>query len=93
MRFHLEVLVRRGEITESRHRVHCAVTDTEGDHAYTWDAAGRLLSADHPLGSVLSDEAYSYDANGNRTAWDGNAGAESAVRPVSAARPASEKAR
>ena len=30
MRFHLEVLVRRGEITESRHRVHCAVTDTEG---------------------------------------------------------------
>lgn len=30
MRFHLEVLVRRGEIVESRHRVHVAITDAEG---------------------------------------------------------------
>ena len=30
MRFHLEVLVRRGEIIESRHRVQCAVTDARG---------------------------------------------------------------
>lgn len=30
MRFHLEVLVRRGEIIESRHRVQCAVTDPHG---------------------------------------------------------------
>ncbi len=30
MRFQLEVLVRRGELVESRHRVHCAVCDAEG---------------------------------------------------------------
>ncbi|MEO5988721.1 MAG: asparaginase [Candidatus Eisenbacteria bacterium] len=30
MRFHLEVLVRRGDVLESRHRVQCAVSDPRG---------------------------------------------------------------
>ena len=52
MRFHLEVLVRRGEITESRHRVHCAVTDTEGrvsDGTGTPEVLTTLRSAAKPF--------------------------------------------
>ena len=48
------------------------VTDATGVHTYDHDALGRLASAEHPAGSGLSDESYTYDAAGNRTSWTGN---------------------
>lgn len=46
-----------------------AVSDALGEHTYDHDDRGRLVAADHPDGSGLADEAYAYDANGNRLAW------------------------
>jgi RHS repeat-associated protein len=42
---------------------------------YTHDSAGRLTEVDHPSGSGLTDEEYSYDAVGRRTAWENSQGA------------------
>lgn len=47
-----------------------ARTDGEGTHTYDHDAAGRLVSVDHP--SPLADESYSYDGPGRRTSWAGH---------------------
>ena len=41
------------------------MSDVEGSHLYSYDALGRLLSADHPAG-LQPDESYTYDAVGNR---------------------------
>jgi uncharacterized repeat protein (TIGR01451 family) len=49
-----------------------SITDGNGVHDYTYDARGQLTSADHPDGSGVADEAYSYDVNGNRSSWSGN---------------------
>lgn len=48
------------------------VTDHAGEHHYTHDALGRLLTVDHPEGSGVADESYTYDAAGNRRSWGGN---------------------
>jgi RHS repeat-associated protein len=42
------------------------ITDAEGVHTYSYDGLSRLLGADHPAGGVQPDEAYAYDAVGNR---------------------------
>lgn len=42
------------------------ITDSEGQHAYTYDSRDRLLTADHPAASALPDENYTMDAMGNR---------------------------
>ncbi len=44
------------------------VADAEGSHALVHDGAHRLLSVDHPSGGMQPDEAYAYDAAGNRQA-------------------------
>ena len=49
-----------------------SVTDATGVHTYDHDALGRLASADHPTGSGIPDESYTYDDAGNRTSWAGN---------------------
>jgi RHS repeat-associated protein len=46
--------------------------DDEGVHSYAHDAAGRLTEADHPPGSEIGDETYTYDAASRRTSWHGN---------------------
>lgn len=45
-----------------------SLLDAQGLHSYAHDGTGRLLSADHPGGSPLPDESYTYDAAGNRLA-------------------------
>jgi RHS repeat-associated protein len=40
-------------------------TDAAGTNTYTYDAGGQLLTASHPAGTP--NEAYTYDAAGNRT--------------------------
>lgn len=47
-----------GEITQ--------MNDLAGANAYTYNADGTLASATHPSGTGLSNEAYTYDAAGNR---------------------------
>ena len=42
------------------------MSDAEGVHTYSYDALRRLLAADHPAGAPQPDEAYTYDAAGNR---------------------------
>ncbi len=42
-----------------------SLTDPAGLHRFTYDAAGRLLGADHP--TPQPDESYAYDAADNRT--------------------------
>lgn len=49
-----------------------SVTDATGVHTYVHDEVGRLLTADHPSGSGLADESYTYDDAGNRASWVGN---------------------
>ena len=49
-----------------------SLVDDVGTNAYAYDAFGRLLSADHPAGSAVPDETYSYDLIGNRTSWPGS---------------------
>jgi YD repeat-containing protein len=41
-----------------------AATDQWGRHDYPYDAAGQLVSADHPASSGLPDEAYTHDPFG-----------------------------
>ncbi len=48
------------------------ITDLDGPRTLTYDAVDRLLGVDHPAASPLVDEQYSYDDNGNRTAWTGH---------------------
>lgn len=52
------------------------VTDDDGIHRYRYDAAGRVVSADHPEGAGYVDEAFAYDASGNRTQWEGTGAGE-----------------
>ena len=52
------------------------VTDAAGVHTYTHDGMGRLKTVDHPAGSGLVDESYTYDRASNRTSWVGNAAAQ-----------------
>ena len=53
-----------------------------GEHVYTDDDAGQLLTAIHPPASGLADEAYTNDANGNRTSWAGHPPDEVAYDPT-----------
>ncbi len=48
------------------------VTDELGQHVFQHDAAGQITSVDHPAGSGLVDESYTYDAAGNRKSWTGS---------------------
>ena len=48
------------------------LTDTDGIHMLAFDAAGRLTGATHPGTSGIPDEAYTYDAAGNRTSSSAN---------------------
>ncbi|MDQ1720344.1 MAG: hypothetical protein QOI26_78, partial [Pseudonocardiales bacterium] len=41
-------------------------TDLTGTTSYSYDAVGQLLTANHPDGSGLPAESYSYDKSGNR---------------------------
>jgi len=45
-------------------------SDEEGTHALSYDAGGRLEVVDHPEGSALGDQVYSYDSQGWRTTWE-----------------------
>lgn len=58
-----------------------AVSDAFGEHTYDHDDRGRLVAVDHPDGSGLADEAYAYDANGNRLAWTDHDAAGVSVEP------------
>ena len=49
-----------------------SMTDPTGTHTYTYDANGRLTAVSNPAGSGQVDEAFSYDALGNRTSWNDN---------------------
>ncbi len=51
-------------------------TDAVGDHTYTYDDRGRLLTAAHSPESGLDPESYTYDAVGNRLEWTGNPASE-----------------
>jgi RHS repeat-associated protein/uncharacterized repeat protein (TIGR01451 family) len=44
-----------------------SLTDPAGLHQFTYDGAGRLLTADHPAPQI--DESYAYDAADNRTSF------------------------
>ncbi len=50
------------------------MTTSAGTHSYTHDLLGRLTAADHPGGSGLTDEAYTYDASFSRTSWTNASG-------------------
>ena len=43
------------------------MTDDSGTHEFSYDAAGNLTRADHPEGSEVADESFTYDKLGNRT--------------------------
>ncbi|GIG23630.1 hypothetical protein Cch01nite_43540 [Cellulomonas chitinilytica] len=47
-------------------------TDGQGTHSYEYDPADRLVTATHPAASGLPDEAFTYDAVGDRTSWAGS---------------------
>ncbi len=53
-------------------RQRTSLTDVDGAHTFTHDAAGQLTAAVHPAGSGLADESFQYDSTGNRTAWAGS---------------------
>lgn len=42
------------------------VADNQGTTSYSYDELGRLISADYPAASILTDESYTYDLTGNR---------------------------
>jgi RHS repeat-associated protein len=44
------------------------LTDSAGQHSFTYNANGTLKSETHPTGSGLSNQTYTYDATGNRSA-------------------------
>jgi RHS repeat-associated protein len=56
-----------------------ARTDSFGQHDYSYDERGQLVTATHPSSSGLVDEAYVYDDDGNRQSWTGHPAAEVAV--------------
>ena len=43
-----------------------SLTDPLGLHTFTYDALNRLTGADHPVGSSLPEETFTYDPVGNR---------------------------
>jgi RHS repeat-associated protein len=43
-----------------------SLTDNFGTHTFNYAANGNLVAANHPASSGLANEAYSYDAAGNR---------------------------
>lgn len=49
-----------------------SLTDRNGAHTFTYDGAGRLLTATHPSTSGIPNEQYTYDAVGNRTSSNGS---------------------
>src|SRR6266436_2978840 len=44
-----------------------SLTDNFGSHTFNYAANGNLVAANHPASSGLANEAYSYDAAGNRS--------------------------
>ena len=46
-------------------------TDITGTSTFSYDDLGQLISADHPAGTSLTNESYSYDLAGNRTSSAG----------------------
>lgn len=50
-----------------------SLTDSLGMRSYTYDADGQVTAATQPSGSPIANEAYSYDAVGNRIGGQGSA--------------------
>jgi RHS repeat-associated protein len=58
--------VARAEYTYDETGWRHTLTDLDGLHTYTPDAAGQLTAATRPPASGLANESYSYDLAGNR---------------------------
>jgi RHS repeat-associated protein len=63
-----DALLDAWSVTRDARSLTESFTDDEGAHAVTLDGDARVVAVDHPVGSALPDESYTWDLSGDRVA-------------------------